>query len=210
MQRRIILLTGRREAPYFREFLLERNPELDVAAAHNLADLALAIDQVDGEARLIAFLTDIIVPPDLLSRLQITPYNIHPGSPEYPGAHPESFAIWEGAQTFGVTAHVMTTRVDDGPIVAVCRFPVPPKSERLVLADLTHAKAVTVFAVVGAHCAETNDPMPLMNEHWTGVKRRRKQFLALCRNFASASPDEAAKILRACGKEHIDQVAAQA
>ncbi len=157
MKRRIIILTGQREAPFFKKFLLEQNPLLDVAAAHDLEDLTSAIDRFDADARLIAFLSGTIVPSKLLSRLQITPYNIHPGPPEYPGSHPESFAIWEGAQTYGVTAHEMTARVDDGPIVAVYRFPAPPNPGRVQLSNLTYEHAVKVFAVVGAFCAKTDD-----------------------------------------------------
>jgi methionyl-tRNA formyltransferase len=210
MQRRIIILTGRREAPFFEQFLLERNPHLTVAAAHNLDELAAAIDRFDGDARLISFLTDTIVPPELLSRLRMTPYNIHPGPPEYPGAHPESFAIWENAQIFGVTAHEMTARVDDGPIVAVHRFPAPPKPKRLELADLTFASAVKVFAVVAAYCAETDGPMPHMDEQWAVKKRTRKQYQALCRMPAHEASDEAARLSRACGSDIVRHVDAQA
>jgi len=210
MQRRIIILTGRREAPFFEQFLLERNPHLTVVAAHDLDDLRSAIDRFDGDARLISFLTDTIVPPELLSRLRVTPYNIHPGPPEYPGAHPESFAIWENAQIFGVTAHEMTARVDDGPIVAVHRFPAPPKAERMELADLTYTSAVKVFAIVAAHCAETDDPMPQMEEQWAVTKRTRKQFQALCKMPAHESSDEAARLWRACGSDFSRHVDAQA
>jgi len=209
MKRRIITLTGQREAPFFKQFLLERNPLLDVAAAHDLDDVASAIDRFNGDARLITFLSGTIVPSKLLSRLQMTPY-IHPGPPEYPGSHPESFAIWEEAQTYGVTAHEMTARVDDGPIVAVYRFPAPPNSGRVQLANLTYDHAVKVFAVVGAFCAETDDPMPPMEEQWALEKRTRKQFRALCRAPAHASPDQAERLWRACGDDLISHTAAQA
>jgi len=94
MQRHIIILRGRDEIPLLRQILLERNPDLDVAVVHGLAELTAAVDRLDGNCRLIAFLTGTIVPANLLARLKITPYNIHPGPPEFPGAHPESFAIW--------------------------------------------------------------------------------------------------------------------
>ena len=127
MPRRIILLTGPDEAPFLRELFLKLDPRLEVTAALDLEQLTAAVECCDGDARLIAFLTATIVPSALLSRLKLTPYNIHPGPPEYPGAHPECFAIWEQAQTFGVTAHEVTARVDAGPIVALCRFAMPPE-----------------------------------------------------------------------------------
>ena len=199
MGRSIITLSGSREAPFFEEFLLARNPELNVFAAHNREDLAAAIDRTGGAARLIAFLTDVIVPAHLLAQLSTTPYNIHPGPPEYPGTHPESFAIWEKAETFGVTAHEMTQRIDDGPIVAIGRFPMPPAPERQALADLTYPKALEVFAVVAAHCAESDEPMPRMSVMWSDVKRTRSQFRALCAGVAELTGDEADRLSRACG-----------
>lgn len=199
MGRSIITLSGSREAPFFEEFLLARNPMLNIFAAHNREDLAAAIDRTGGAARLIAFLTDVIVPARLLAQLSTTPYNIHPGPPEYPGSHPESFAIWEKAETFGVTAHEMTQRVDDGPIVAVGRFPMPRAPERDVLSDLTYSKAIEVFAVVAAHCAESNDSMPRMTVRWSGVKRTRSQFRALCDAARLMTGEDADRLNRACG-----------
>ncbi len=209
MQRRIIILTARREAPLLQQFLVERNPFVTVAIAHNLSSLTAAVDRYDGNVRIISFLAGTIVPASLLSRLRITPYNIHPGSPEYPGSHPESFAILEGAETFGVTAHEMTARVDAGPIVAVCRFPAPPNCERMELADLAYAHAVNVFSLVGAFCADTDASMPHMEEeYWASRKRTNKQFQTLCQIPANASSDEAALLWRACGDDLTSYAAA--
>ncbi len=211
MQRRIIILTARREAPLLQQFLLQQNPFLSVGIAHNLSSLTAAVDRYEGNVRVISFLAGTIVPATVLSRLRITPYNIHPGSPEYPGSHPESFAIWEGAETFGVTAHEMTARVDAGPIVAVCRFPAPLNCERMTLADLAYAHAVNVFSLVGAFCADTDASMPHMEEErWAPHKHTNKQFQTLCQMPDNASPNEAALLWRACGDDFIGHAAAQA
>ncbi len=77
MTRSIILLTSAREVPFFEEFLLERNRELQILAAYNAEDLANAVEQTGGNTRLISFVTDIIVPRTLLSKLKLTPYNIN-------------------------------------------------------------------------------------------------------------------------------------
>ncbi|WP_428406735.1 formyltransferase family protein [Hyphococcus sp.] len=200
MVRSIILLTGSREAPYFKDFLLSRNPQLEIFAAHDREDLSAAVNRTNGAARLIAFVTDVIVPANVLSRLTLTPYNIHPGPPEYPGSHADSFAIWEQAKTFGVTAHEIAPLVDSGPIVAVYRFPMPPSPERIALADLAYARATEVFAVVAAHCAECDEPMPTMpEEQWSEVKGTRAQFKALCDRASSATGAEAERLKRACG-----------
>lgn len=199
MPRRIILLTGPDEAPFLRELFLKLDPRLEVTAALDLEQLTAAVECCDGDARLIAFLTATIVPSALLSRLKLTPYNIHPGPPEYPGAHPECFAIWEQAQTFGVTAHEVTARVDAGPIVALCRFAMPPEPDRATLSELTYIRALDVIAAVARHCARSDGPMVPIDETWSPGKRTRKEFLALRRTAAETVPADLERLSRACG-----------
>lgn len=208
MKRRIVLLTGREEALFFEQLLLQCNPRLSVLAAHSLADLSACIERYDGAVRLIAFLTSTIIPPDLLSSLRVTPYNIHPGPPEYPGSHPESFAIWDGAPSFGVTAHEMTMRVDEGPIVAVDRFPMPPLPDRTALSVLTYSRAIELFAAVAMHCAGTDAPMQPIDEEWSPPKNTRDQFRALCRPQWRVGPGEMERLSRACGDDLVERLTA--
>jgi len=199
MPRRIILLTGPDEAPFLCELFLKLDPRIDVTAVQDLEELAAAVDRCNGKARLIAFLTSIIVPPALLSRLWVTPYNIHPGPPEFPGTHPECFAIWEEAKTYGVTAHEMTARVDEGPIIAVYRFDMPPRPDRPALCELAYVRALDVIAVVARHCARSDDPMPPIDETWSTRKRTRIEFRAWRRPPEDAVPADLERLARACG-----------
>jgi hypothetical protein len=56
-------------------------------------------------ARLIAFTTDVIVPPDILDHLGYGAYNFHPGPPHFPGWAPALFAIHRRATEFGLATH---------------------------------------------------------------------------------------------------------
>ena len=199
MTRRIILLTGPDEAPFLRELFLKLDPQLEVTAAHDLGALTAAVDRCDGNARLIAFLTAVIVPTGLLDRLKVTPYNIHPGPPEYPGAHPECFAIWEEAEGFGVTAHEMTARVDEGPIVAVYRFDMPANPDRIALSELTFLRALDVIAALARHCAMTDAPMARLDETWALRKRTRRELRDLRASTAEVAPAGLERLVRACG-----------
>lgn len=211
MTRSIILLTSSREVPYFKDFLLARNSQLKIIAAHSREELAAAVNRTNGATRVISFVTDVIIPENILSRLTLTPYNIHPGPPEYPGSHADSFAIWEEAGAFGVTAHEIAPLVDSGPIVAVHRFPMPQSPERIALANLVYARAVEVFAVVAAHCAECDEPMPTMpEEYWSDVKRTRAQFKALCDRVSRVTGSDAERLRRACGPSVAGQSRADA
>ena len=204
--RHLILLTGGEEARYFRTAFLESDPALAVVTPAGLTELAAAVDRLDGRARLISFLSNVIVPPRVLSKLRTTPYNIHPGPPEFPGSHAESFAIWEGAKTFGVTAHEMTARVDEGPIVSVRRFSMPPCASRTELAELTYTHAIKMFGTIAAHCAKTDQPMRRLDESWATRKRTRKQYRALCRPAHGTAPSDLERLRRACGGDVVEPV----
>lgn len=200
--RRIVLLTGEREVPFFRDFLLARNPALDVVPAFDLAGLRAAVAADPAHTRVIAFVTFVIVPADILAALGPVPYNIHPGPPDYPGSHPESFALYEGATQFGATGHAMTARVDAGAIVASSRFAIVPQMERVALADAAYRRAVDVFATIAGHCAMSDAPLKPNGEAWSGRKRTRAQFRALCDRAATAPAGERTRLKRALGPDY--------
>lgn len=202
--RHILLLTGNREAPHFTQFLTDRNPSLTVSHALTLEAAEQALDGRAADTRIIAFLTDIIVPARLLDRLGPKPYNIHPGPPEYPGSYPESFAIWDQASQYGVTAHEMAPKVDTGAIVGVSRFPFPPEPDLTNIGDLIFAKAVELFAQVASHCAITNAPMAAIDQSWGAKRYTRADFHALCRSGSGLSAPDLDRLRRACGKDFIE------
>ena len=175
----ILLLADPEVASHLRNHLLAENPDLTVAQANTADALHQALTSLGPKTRLIAFLTDVIVPAKLLAPLDIEPINIHPGPPELPGAHPEVFAIWESAHQHGVTAHVMTPKVDTGDILHCHRFDIPPGIARRDLGDLTFAAAVDVFRVISDHCAISIAPMPRIDATWQGPHRRKQDLKAL-------------------------------
>ncbi|MEO0392543.1 MAG: formyltransferase family protein [Pseudomonadota bacterium] len=199
----ILLLTGNREAPHFSQFLTDRNPRLTVSHATTLARAEQALANRLAETRIIAFLTDIIVPGSVLSKLGPTPYNIHPGPPEYPGSYPESFAIWDQATTYGITAHEMAARVDTGRIVAVSRFALPDQPDLSNVGDLIFAQAVEMFATIGAHCANSNAPLPTSGDQWHDRRYTKADFQTLCRSGHGLAPTDLARLKRACGQDFV-------
>ena len=122
MPEEVVLLTGEVEGPHFRTMLESCNPHLVIVHAQTLEQLETAFLRPPGGGgprRLVAFSTSVIVPKTILGTLQVPAYNFHPGPPTYPGSHAASFAIYDGAEHFGATVHVMEEKVDCGPIVAL-------------------------------------------------------------------------------------------
>src|SRR5450631_4487963 len=102
----IVLLTGEVEQPVLASILRDYNPRLTVLPVTTSVHLAALKITVLRSARLIAFTTDIIVPPDVLDSLGYGAYNFHPGPPQYPVWSPAHFALYDQAPEFGATLHV--------------------------------------------------------------------------------------------------------
>ena len=204
MARRILLLTNPEVGEHCRHYLQRCNPDLDICVVYDLDSLYVNLRGHEAETRLISFLTQVIVPADILASLRLTPYNIHPGPPEYPGSHPEAFAIWEHASHFGVTAHEIAVSVDSGPIVYVERFAMPEKPELQELAETVFPAAVRAFAEVAEYCAHSDASLPQLGETWSTRKGTRRAFRELCRAGDAYVDQDYDRLQRACGVDLIE------
>ena len=71
-----------------------------------------------------------ILSPDVVFRYEDRIINVHPSLlPSFPGAEAYLQAIEEGVRIAGVTAHYVTTDLDQGPIITQRAFNVPPDAE---------------------------------------------------------------------------------
>jgi formyltetrahydrofolate deformylase len=71
-----------------------------------------------------------ILSPDVVFRYESRIINVHPSLlPSFPGAEAYLQALEEGVRIAGVTAHYVTTDLDQGPIITQRAFNVPPDSE---------------------------------------------------------------------------------
>ncbi|MEX0694147.1 MAG: formyltransferase family protein [Rhodospirillales bacterium] len=199
MPDRIVLLSGEVEAPHLSGLLCRHNPDLVVDVALDADMLEAAFHKDTAGCRLIAFLTGVIVPGRLLSRLDGPAYNFHPGSPDYPGSYSAGFAIYDGAETFGVTLHEMTTRVDAGPIVEVRRFPVSANAKFQNLEMDAFKCVLQMFADYAEYMATSDVPLPAGVEPWTGRARTRKEAERLKGIEADLSEAEIVRRYRAFG-----------
>jgi methionyl-tRNA formyltransferase len=183
----VILLTGAAVRPVFASVLSAHNPRLTIIPVETLAELnALAPDTL-ARARLIAYVTSIIVPAKVLDRLGHGAYNFHPGPPSYPGWAPAHFALYARATAFGATAHVMIDRVDEGPIVGVETFAIPAGASAASLEGMAYARLCYLFWSLAKPLATVSEALPAVPLRWSGKKTTRRDYAALCdipRNIA--------------------------
>jgi len=182
MLEEVVILTGDVEGPHFRVMLESCNPHLVFVHVQTLEELIAAFQRPPaggGARRLIAFSTSVIVPSSILDGLAIPAYNFHPGPPTYPGSHAASFALYNGAEHFGATAHVMEEKVDCGAIVAAEWFVVPEKARFLDLEIKTYELLLQMFADLVPHLATSDKPLAVLDAQWSGKKHTNAEFEAM-------------------------------
>jgi methionyl-tRNA formyltransferase len=202
----IILLSGAAEQCTLPLVLRGHNPLLTVIPVGTCADLAALDLGVLRRARLIAFVTPEIVPPDILGRLGYGAFNFHPGPPSYPGWAPAHFALYHRAKEFGATAHVMIEAVDAGPIVDVARFPIPANISVLGLEGLAYAHLAQLFWRMARSLATEAAPPPALPIRWGSRKYSRRAYRAICDIPLDIAKDELDRRLEVFGGNHFGMV----
>jgi methionyl-tRNA formyltransferase len=199
----IILLSGEAERRALPFALFGHNPRLTVKPVQTLADLDALDSHFLARARLISFVTPVIVPGDILHRLGYGAFNFHPGPPDYPGWAPSHFALYHRETMFGVTAHVMVERVDAGPIVGVTRFPIPPGTSVLSLEGLAYAHLAQLFWSMAGQFATDAAPPPALPLQWGVKKYSRRAYRAICDIPLDIPKDELDRRLKVFGGNHF-------
>jgi methionyl-tRNA formyltransferase len=195
--RNLIILTPQSSAAQLARFFAQFNKNLRIFFADTITALDSAIQEHGESSRLVAFGSPIIVPGGLLSRLRFGAYNFHPGPPAYPGWAPASFALYDGAAIFGATAHVMTEKVDGGPIVGTELFAVAPHISPDRLATEATAAMGRLLRRLGVAMARQTEMLTELPVSW-GVDRGTKARFSQLREITSdLDPAERARRLRA-------------
>ena len=199
----VILIAGAREQPVFRELLLEHNPLLTIIPILTASDLADLDPGIFQHARLIAFMTAVIVPQSILSQLGYGAYNFHPGPPEYPGWAPAPFALYEGATEFGVTAHVMVEKVDAGPIIKVDRFDIPDRFNVVELDGTAYTHLARMFWNLSKALATQTERFEELPIRWDRRKNTRRRYAAICDIPLDISKNDLHLRIRIFGENHF-------
>jgi len=199
MLKKMILLTGEIEAPHLTAILSHHAPTLEIVWTPDAAALTTAVEGGLSGVRMIAVMSGVIVPADVLAALDGPAYNFHPGPPEYPGSCVAGFAIYDGATSFGVTLHEMAAKVDSGPIVGVQRFDVPPDAKFQELEVLAFEAVIQMFADYAPKLALDPAPLPHTEIAWAGPRRTRAQADHLTKITSDLTEDEIGRRYRAFG-----------
>lgn len=179
---RLILLMKDTEADFFGGFIQRMAPGVALHRARDEKELDIAAAEAHVAAaptRLIAFSTNTIASPTVLDRLGHNCLNFHPGPPEYPGYRPTGFALYRGEKRYGVTAHYMTERVDEGAIVAVDRYDLPPKPWLIDTVKEAYQRLARLLLSLLPQLVRVEEPLPPIGEQWGPTKTTKAQYEAM-------------------------------
>lgn len=94
---------------------------------------------------IFCFRSLFILPKYLIDRASIAAINFHPAPPEYPGSGCLNFALYDESEFYGVTAHLMNEKIDNGKIIECRRFPIIQNDTVDSLLERTHIKLLDLF-----------------------------------------------------------------
>jgi hypothetical protein len=198
----VILLSSALEREIFMTVLSTHNPCLTIIPVETLADLNALEPDTLASARLIAFVTGVLVPADVLDQLGFGAYNFHPGPPTCPGWAPAHFALYQRATEFGATAHVMAARVDEGAIIGVEMFSIPPDTSVISLEGMAYARLCYLFWSLARKLATCSQPLAPLPLSWSGKKTTRRDYAVMCDIPADIPEDERDRRLKLFGGPH--------
>ena len=195
----IILLAGPIERAALPGALSGHNPDINVLTIERPDDLAALGSDVLGRSRLIAFVTPVIVPKSILDQLGYGAVNFHPGPPSYPGWAPAHFALYDQADEFGATVHIMVEKVDAGAIIDLALFPIPPDTSVFGLEGMAYARLAFLFWRMARELA--CDPLlpPALAAEWGDRKYSRSNYRAMCEIPLDISKNEFDRRMRVFG-----------
>ena len=199
----IILLTGATERAALPAALLGHNAAITVLTIESVEQLNALSSDVLRRARLIGFATPVIVPKSILDQIGYGAVNFHPGPPSYPGWAPAHFALYDRAEEFGATVHIMVEKVDAGPILDLALFPIPPGASVFGLEGMAYARLAFLFWRMARELAcSPSLPSPLPAE-WGKRKYSRRSYLSMCEIPLDISKSEFDRRMRVFGGNYF-------
>lgn len=152
---------------------------------------------------IICFRSLYVLPKALLDKAKIAAINFHPAPPEYPGSGCINFALYDEAEDYGVTAHIMNELVDNGAILEVRRFPIRPYDNLSTMLGRTHSELSNLCSdfISGIYSFDAkfieNKLKISENENWHGKARLLKELDELQKVNLNISEDELKRVVRA-------------
>ena len=176
----LVLLAPNDDATTLQQVLAAHAREVHIRHVVDLPGLRALLPDLGPKARLISYLSPVIVPVDCLEAFSLGAYNFHPGSPEYPGIAPEAWAAYDNAKTFGATLHIMTAEVDAGGIIATENIPASNVEGRQGYANVARQALALLLSRTAPDLVREGPLQPLENREWGEHRHNIDEYEKMC------------------------------
>jgi len=152
---------------------------------------------------IFCFRSYFIIPIDLINRASITAINFHPAPTEFPGSGCINWALYDNSPIYGVTAHIMNEKIDNGAVVECRRYPVLPQDTVTTLLARAHMKTFDLLADITTGLAMEGKNYldkcldASKNEVWHGEARKMHEIDKLQKVDPNCTKEELERIIRA-------------
>ena len=200
----IVILSNEQVLELVAAELYKLSGDAELFLVTNIPYLEALDAEVKKNSRLISIFSTVVVPQNLLSQFGHGCYNLHPGTPDYPGWRAWSFAILNNAKTFGLTLHEMTQKVDAGSIVSFMKFSL---SQRMTENDVREIfiKTLPNFFHSYPDCLRSMDKLPVLSTHWSRKPFPKRDVQKVIQVNGSTSPGLLLTLVRAFGFGATDE-----
>ena len=152
---------------------------------------------------ILCFRSLLFLPNSLTDKSKVAAINFHPGPPEYPGSGCINFALYDGCESYGVTAHMMNEKIDNGEILECRRFRVHKDDDLISTLNKTHKELTNIcIYFISQLLSDGQDflnkkRMASKNIRWCGEARKISELEELQEIAPSISESELERIIRA-------------
>ena len=117
-----VLFLGRKNDYYTNQllqFLIKKKLKITKILQNKPEHVKIVLKNYDY---IISFRSYIILRKKILKKIKYASINFHPGPPKYRGIGCANFAIYNQEKYYGVTAHLINEKIDNGKIIDVQNF----------------------------------------------------------------------------------------
>ena len=186
----LVLVSSNEDAPSLIQMLSAHGRDVELRHVLDLPGLRAQLPTLGPKARLLSYLSGVVIPADCLAAFSHGAYNVHPGSPDYPGVAPEAWAAYEQAASFGATFHVMDEQVDAGAIIDAEILPVAGHKDRPGLSRVVRQAVALLLLRIAAALTSEAPIVAARARQWGGTRRTAADFEKMCQLTPDISKDE--------------------
>lgn len=150
---------------------------------------------------ILSFRSYFILKDNFIKRAKHAAINFHPGPTKYRGVGCLNYALYNNEKYYGVTAHLMTKKIDQGKIISIKRFRIYSKDNLAEILRQTHQELfnLTLKIINSIYKNKLNIKNMLKkfkNEKWSKKIRNKKDLDNFYKISNSVNKKELNRLIR--------------